>query len=362
VPIEPRSQVLDVPLAVHGAPDHAELRRLGLRPAEVLDFSSNINAYGPSPAVREAVTRTPLDRYPDEEALALRATLAEHLGVSPQCVLAANGSSELIWLTSLAFLRPLDRVLVLGPTFAEYSRMAALMGARLRTQLAQEKTDFILSPSEIHEILDTWQPRLVFLCNPNNPTGAVLETDVIAAWVYNHPHTLFIVDDAYFAFVPRLGSAVDAEQDNVLVLRSMTKDYALAGLRLGYAVGAEELISALTRVRPPWSVNALAQAAGLAALRDQNHLRRSLELLVAAKDELMAALADLGMKVLPSVAPFFLVRVSNGAAVRRALMHKGILVRDCASFGLPQYIRICTRRPEENARLVAALREVIHAG
>jgi len=155
---------------------------------------------------------------------------------------------------------------------------------------------------------------------------------------------------------------MDAKLDNVLVLRSMTKDYALAGLRLGYAVGAEKWIAALAHVRPPWSVNALAQAAGIAALRDEQHLRRSLELLTAAKAELTAALAELGMKVLPSAAPFFLVRVSNGAAVRRALLHKAMLVRDCASFGLPEYIRICTRRPEENARLVAALREVTHAG
>jgi threonine-phosphate decarboxylase len=362
MPIKPRSQVMDVPLAAHGAPDPAELRRLGLHPAEVLDFSSNINAYGPSPAVREAIARTPLDRYPDNEALALRAALADHLGVSPQCVLAANGSSELIWLAALAFLCPLDRILVLGPTFAEYERMAALMDANLRTQLAREEDSFALLPSEVRDALDSWQPRLVFLCDPNNPTGTVLEIDVIANWVYSYPHTLFIVDESYSSFVRSPRSAVDAKQDNMLVLRSMTKDYALAGLRLGYAVGAEESIAALARVRPPWSVNALAQAAGLAALRDQEHLQRSLELLDAAKSELMTALAELEMQAVPSAAPFFLVRVGNGAAVRRALLHKGILVRDCASFGLPEHIRICTRRPEENARLVAALSEVTYAG
>lgn len=360
--IKPHSQELDVPLAVHGAPDHAELHRLGLRPEGILDFSSNINAYGPSPAVREAVARTPLERYPDDEALALRATLAEHLRVSPQCILAANGCSELIWLTSLVFLRPHDRVLVLGPTFAEYTRMTALRGASLRIQLTQEINGFALSASEIHDALHSWQPRLVFLCNPNNPTGTVLGTQTIIDCISDHPNTIFIADESFISFVPDLSSVVDAKRNNVLVLRSMTKDYALAGLRLGYAVGTEKLIAALARVRPPWSVNALAQAAGLAAVRDQNHLRRSLELLAAAKTELTAALADLGMKVLPSAAPFFLVRAGNAAAVRRAMLHQGILVRDCASFGLPQYIRICTRRPEENARLVAALREVIHAG
>jgi histidinol-phosphate aminotransferase len=357
--IEPRSSVRDMPLAVHGAPDHAELRRLGLHPAEVVDFSTNINAYGPSPAVRDAVARTPLDRYPDHEALALRAALAEYLGVSPQRILAANGSSELIWLAALAFLRPHDRVLVLGPTFAEYARMAALMDARLRTRLAREENDFALSLPEVSDDLDRWQPRLIFLCNPNNPTGTILDPHAIADWAFAHPHTLFIVDESYRAFASALGSAADFTCDNVLVLRSMTKDFALAGLRLGYAVGAEELIASLARVRPPWSVNALAQAAGVAALHDREHLARSLELLAAAKGELMAALTALGMRVLPSAAPFFLVRVGDGAAVRLALLRQGILVRDCASFGLPEFIRICPRRPEENARLVAALREVI---
>jgi histidinol-phosphate aminotransferase len=362
MPIAPRSQVLDVPPAVHGAPDHAELRRLGLHSTELLDFSSNINAYGPSPKVRDAVARTPLDRYPDDEALALRAALAEQLQVSLSNILVGNGSLELIWLASLAFLRPLDRVLVVGPTFAEYARMAGLAGARLRYHLAQEENKFALSPSEIRDVLDSWRPRLVFLCNPNNPTGTVLDPHEIEKWSYTHPHTLFIVDESYLTFASPLGSALDATRDNVLVLRSMTKDHALAGLRLGYAVGAAEVIGALARVRPPWSVNAVAQDAGIAALRDREHLARSLELLADAKTELMTALAEGGMKVLPSAASFFLVRVGNGAAIRRALLDRGILVRDCASFGLPEHIRICTRRPEENARLVAALGEVTHAG
>ncbi len=361
MPIKPRSQVLDVPLAVHGAPDHAELRRLGVRPTELLDFSSNINAYGPSPTVRDAIARTPFDRYPQDEALPLRSALAEQLNLSPQCILVGNGCSELIWLTALAFLHPQDHVLVLGPTFAEYERMAMLFGARVKVLLAQEENGFALSPSEIQAALDAWQPRLVFLCNPNNPTGTVLGNLYIAYCAIRYTNTLFIVDESYSSFVPGLGS-VSVTRDNVLVLRSMTKDYALAGLRLGYAVGAEESIAALTRARPPWSVNALAQTAGLAALSDEEHLRRSLELLAAAKGELMEALAEIGMQVLPSATPFFLVRVGNGAAIRLALLHKGILVRDCASFGLPEYIRICTRPPEENARLIAAFREVTHAG
>lgn len=362
MPITPRSFVLDVPLAVHGAPDSAELRRLGISSEELLDFSSNINAFGPSPAVREAIARTPLDRYPDDEAKALRGALAENLGVSPRCILAGNGSMELIWLACLAFLHPRDRVLVLGPTFAEYTRMAMLLGAEVRIHHAEEGSGFAHALCEIRDVLASWRPRLVFICNPNNPTGSVLDSLAINNLLLAYPHTLFIIDESYLAFAPILGSAMNVKQGNRLVLRSMTKDYALAGVRLGYAVGAEELIAALARVRPPWSVSAVAQAAGIAALRDQEHLAHSLQLLAGAKVELMAALTRMGMNVLPSAAPFFLVRVHNGAAVRHALLVNGILVRDCASFGLPEYIRICTRRPEENARLVAALREVIDAG
>ncbi|HEY7328442.1 MAG TPA: histidinol-phosphate transaminase [Gemmataceae bacterium] len=360
--LELRSLIRDVPLAVHGAPDHEELRRLGFRPADMLDFSSNINAHGPSPTVRDAIARTPLDHYPDNEALALRAVLAEHLGVSSKCILVGNGSSELIWLAALAFLRPSDRALVLGPTYAEYARMAALMGARSKIHLAQEKNQFALSLPEIHETVGSWQPRLVFLCNPNNPTGTVLDSEVIAYLANKHPHTLFIVDESYFAFATGLDSAANVKRENVLAVRAMTKDHALAGLRLGYAVGKEEWLSSMARMRPPWSVSALAQAAGIAALRDGEHLRRSLQLLNRAKGALTDALTELGIEVLPSAVHFLLVRVGNGAAIRRALLHKGILVRDCASFGLPEYIRICTRRPEENARLVAALAEVTHAG
>jgi histidinol-phosphate/aromatic aminotransferase/cobyric acid decarboxylase-like protein len=139
----------------------------------------------------------------------------------------------------------------------------------------------------------------------------------------------------------------------------MTKDYALAGLRLGYAVGHVLIIAALSRVRPAWNVNALAQAAGLAALGDEVHRQQSLQALAQAREELVTGLAKLGLPPLPSATHFFLVRVGDGAAFRQALLRQGILVRDCASFGLPAYVRIATRRPEENARLLEAIRTVL---
>jgi histidinol-phosphate aminotransferase len=166
------------------------------------------------------------------------------------------------------------------------------------------------------------------------------------------------VDEAYHAFVPAWSNSRLISAPNILSLRSMTKDYALAGLRLGYAVGAPKVIQTLTNVCPPWSVNALAQAAGLAALEDEGHLHLTLAALSQAKDEFLAALASTHLHTVPSATHFFLAEVGNGASFRHALMQHGIQVRDCASFGLPEFVRIATRRPKENARFIRAMGEI----
>jgi len=364
-PIIPRASVLATPAAHHGALDYAELERWGLDPEAVLDFSVNSNPYGPSPVVAEALAAVSLDRYPDREALALRRALAERLAVAPEQIVIGNGTAELLWLTALAYLRPGERVLIVAPAFGEYARSAALMGATVRYWTARAEDGFAVSPDGVAQALARHAPRMVFLCTPNNPTGVVTPLAVLDGWARACPETLFVVDEAYLAFVAA-GDAVDEgmddsvlslEADNVLVMRSMTKDYALAGLRLGYAVGAPAVVDALTRVRPPWNVNALAQAAGLAALADAAHLQASLTRLRASKRALVAGLQGLGLQPLPSAVHFFLVPVGDGAALRRRLMRCGVFVRDCASFGLPAYVRIAPRRPEENARLLAAIRE-----
>jgi L-threonine-O-3-phosphate decarboxylase len=352
---EPRREIVGLPVAVHGGLDFAELQALALRPEDVLDFSANINPYGPSPTIREAMTTVPLDRYPDRNCLELCMALAESLDVTPEQILPGNGAAELIWLVALAFVRPSSRVLVLGPTFCEYARVAELMGGRVATFQAREDTDFVPQLGKVAADLKSLRPRLVFLCNPNNPTGAILPSAAIARWARQQPETLFVVDEAYLPFADGSTSVLALAQDNVLVLRSMTKDFGLAGLRLGYAVGATRLITLLRRVQPPWSVNALAQVAGVAALRDLAHCQRGLERVAQAKRQLVMGLTRLGLRPFPSATHFALVPVGDGSAMRQTLLRRGLLVRDCASFGLPACIRISTRRPEENQRLLAAL-------
>ena len=352
----PRHEIAATPPAHHGALDYAELEQLGLDPDTILDFSVNSNPYGPAPLVRQAIAGVPLDRYPDRESLALRRALADHLDVSPARIVVGNGTAELLWLLAFSFLLPGARVLIIGPTFGEYSRLASLMGANVQTWNAQPANDFAVQFEDVDRQLHHLKPQLAFLCNPNNPTGAVVPPEVIAAWAAAHPRTLFVVDEAYLAFAAVTSSALAIGAANILVLRSMTKDYALAGLRLGYAVGCDQaVIDALARVRPAWNVSALAQAAGITALADQAHLRQSITALARTKKTLMAGLRLAGLPPVPSTTHFFLVQVGNGTAFRRALLERGILVRDCTSFDLPAYVRIATRRPEENSRLLAAI-------
>jgi len=344
--------------AVHGALDFAELERLGLDPKDVLDFSVNSNPFGPTPLVWEAMRSTPLERYPDRESIALRRALSKRLDVLPEQILIGNGTAELIQLTTFACLQKEDHALVLEPTFGEYERCIRLRGGNLHHWRATPENGFIPNPGEIEKKLGEQKMRLVFICNPNNPTGQVLLLEALNEWARAFPDTLFVVDEAYLAFVPEMQSAVSLHCKNILVLRSMTKDYAIAGLRLGYATGDETVITMLTDLRPAWNVNALAQAAGLAALQDETHLAKTLAELRAENIVLVSGLKELGYEPVPSQTHYFLMPVGNGAQFRQKLLQRGILVRDCASFGLPSYVRIATRTPDENVRLLRTLREV----
>ncbi len=351
----PRPAVLEIEDVVHGALDFAELERLELKPDDILDFSVNGNPYGPSPAVRAAMSHVLIERYPDREALALRRVLAQHLGINSDRILVGNGSMELVWLIALAFLRPGDPVLILQPTFGEYVRAAKLMGAQLYSCTARPKSHFQINLDIVQQTLQTVTPRLVFICNPNNPTGTSLPGETIASWAAAAPETLFVVDEAYLTFAPQVPSATTVQTDNMLILRSMTKAYALAGIRLGYAVGQPEILNWLHNVAPPWSVNAFAQAAGIAALNDTAHLDQSLRQITQAKTDLQQRLQASGWRPVASETHFFLLPVGAATLYRQALLQQGLLVRDCTSFGLPDYIRIATRQPKDNSRLLTAL-------
>lgn len=346
---------------VHGGFDTAELRAENLTRVQVLDFSSNINPLGPSPRVRQAAAEADLSAYPDRECLVLREALAVQLGVDIDQLLVGNGSTELIHLLARARLRDQARCLIFAPTFGEYEAAAALAGAEIEHVWADAAEGFRWSMDAAVQTIEATRPAMVYLCNPNNPTGDYLDRESVerlSAAV--GPKGLLVLDTSY---APLADGAWDAlpllRLGNVAVLRSMTKDHALAGVRLGYMAAPPAVVAATCSLQPSWSVNAVAQAVGLPALADQAHVTAAREVIGEAKDYLEAQLAALGVPAVPSAANFMLVRVGDATGVRRALLRRRILVRDCTSFGLPDFIRIAVRRTEECARLVAALREVL---
>ena len=354
--ISPRPELAGLGPCPHGALGAAEREVLG---GEVLDFSVNTNPLGPSPLVAPALATAEVARYPDTEATALRQSLAGRLGVATENIIVGNGSVEIIWLVAWAYLRPGDTVLIIGPTFGEYERASRIAGARVIAYGARAERGFQPDVAEVIGLIQKERPRLIFLCNPNNPTGVYLGREAVEHLAHASPDSLLIIDEAYVNFVEERWPSIPLiERGNVLVLRSMTKDYALTGLRLGYGLACSEIISALATVRPPWSVNALAQAAGLASLQDQAHLACSRQEVGRAKRYLMEEIAALGFRVFPAAANFFLVEVGNAPAFRSALLARGCSLRDGTSFGLPEFVRIGVQTLPECKRLIAAMKEI----
>jgi L-threonine-O-3-phosphate decarboxylase len=347
--IRPRAHVAALRPVHHGSISDAELAGLGLRRDQVIDFSTNTNPLGPSAASVAAARQAVWTHYPDDGAARLKAAVAEREGVGLDEVVVGNGSAELIWLVALAFLGPGDRTTVVGPTFGEYARAAAIVGAAVDESRARSDDDF----APPLDALAGRAARVAWVCDPNNPTGQLIGSARLAELAEAASETLLVVDEAYAPFVDgwRPWGRLPG---NVVRLRSLTKDGAMPGLRLGYAVAAPAVARALDAVRPPWSVNAVAQAAGLAALADEAHLAAARDEVGRARAYVAGELTRLGWRVHPSSANFMLVEVGDAAETRAALLRRGVVVRDCASFGLPGHVRIGLRPVDECARLVAA--------
>jgi threonine-phosphate decarboxylase len=339
-------------LDTHGGLNLSEMRSLGIDPASLIDFSVNVNPFGPSPRALAALRAFDPAHYPDRGVLQLREALADVNGLASDNVLVGNGTAELIWLVAHAFVLMDNPVLIVGSAFGEYERAARAAGADV-TEIRAAPPTFQLSADHLIAEIASRRPRLVFLCNPNNPTGLHLSDADVRRIAEACADGLLILDEAYRSFVT-LSPFGPPPTANTIVLRSMTKDFALAGLRLGYALGESQLLQAMRAFQPPWSVNGAAQAAGLAGLGDLDYLRHTLELTRQSAQALRIALSNLGARVLPAPTHFILIEVGDGAVWRRQLMAEACLVRDCASFGLPLCVRVGARRPEENQQLIQA--------
>ncbi len=358
----------DLPAFVaHGAINYEELKQLGLPPDSVVDFSANSNPYGPHPAVVEAVRAAALAanlaRYPDRDCLELRAALAAVEGVTPDCVMAGNGANELIHLAALALVTPGSRHLIVAPTFGEYAQAIRLLQGQI-VEYRPTRPAWRGEAEVVAALIEQVRPDGIWLCNPNNPTGQQWSTAELACLRRGEAaqRAWWLVDESYHHFTAApVTLKPELDRGKLIILRSLTKDMALAGLRLGYALAAPALIDRLRRVQPTWSVNVLAQAAGIAALQPAVLAWRdeSLAKVQQYARQLWTGFRESGFAVMPSSTPYALVQVGQAAEFRRALLRAGILVRDCASFGLPDYIRIAARTPAENERLLAAIGAIV---
>ena len=345
-----------VAAAVHGAMDRHELLDMGIDPSAVLDFSSNQSPLDLPAEIRAAVARATLEAYPDRDARDFARLAAMRHGLDPRQVVVGNGSTEIIRLLAQLILGPGDVALSLSPSFGEYEAGTVLSRAKFEEhRLCRDENGFSYDHASFMEEIDRLRPRLCWLASPNNPTGVALPGRTVEELAFGFRETVFVLDEAY---ADLLGSpqwtASTLARGNLVVLRSMTKVWGLAGLRLGYALADESLAAPIRAAKPPWNVNACAQAAGEAALKVEAAYSEALALLRDGREFLTAGLRAARWKVLPSSAGFFLVEVGDAAQAKRTLLSHDCLVRDCTSFGLPEYVRVSPRLPEENRRLLEA--------
>ncbi|MBU4366866.1 MAG: threonine-phosphate decarboxylase CobD, partial [Verrucomicrobia bacterium] len=358
----------------HGGNRNRLAQLAGKAPDEILDFSANINPLGPPDWLRPVISRHlgELVHYPDSQAGALVAATSRRYGAAADEILSGNGSTELLYL--LAQVAGTKRAVIPVPCYTDYARAARLAGMELVSVPIAEKDGFQFAPEQLAPLLN--EAAAVFIGRPNNPTGQVCHAPSIRTLAQAHPECLFIVDEAFGDFVEDFESLTTKRPPNVVVLLSLTKIFAIPGLRLGCAVADAALAGSVRARQPPWSVNTLAQAVGVAALGDTDYVARSRSMVRGEREALLAELRRIqGLVVYPGAANFLLVRLDlpavatlpalqAGSSVpdarilaQRLLSEDGIAIRVCANFeGLDaRFFRVAVRTADENARLIAAL-------
>jgi len=295
--------------------------------------------------------------YPDGNAFYLRQRVAEKLGITPANLIFGNGSNEIIEFVSRALLGPNTNIVVSQYCFAIYSIAAHLAGANC---ISVPTKDFGHDLAAM-QVAITPETRIVFVANPNNPTGTRASNEAVMELVNSIPdEVLLVMDEAYFEFIddaPNLLPLI-SEKQNLLLMRTFSKIHGLAGLRVGYGIGHPDFIAALEKIRQPFNLNALAQAAALSALEDEEHVRATRENNTEGLRFFENAFAEMGIDTVPSHANFILSKVGDGQEIFEKLQHHGIITRAMGGYGLPEWIRISIGTPVENGRCLAALADL----
>ena len=368
----------NLPVYQPGRPIEEVARELGLPVEDIIKVASNENPFGPSPLAVTAMQKAlaGVNLYPDGNAFYLKQKLAAKLGVEPANLILGNGSNEIIEFAGHALLggtgilpvspgdtgkMPVPPAVVVSQyCFAVYPIVTALFGANLITVPAKNYGH------DLTAMLRAITPRtrIVFVANPNNPTGTLAPREEVIKFVNDVPDdVLLVMDEAYLDFLDNpldLSPLVrQGTRPNLILMRTFSKIYGLAGLRMGYGIGHPELIAALEKIRQPFNINLLAQTAALGALDDVEHVRKTRANNFAGLEFFKRAFRDLKFEYVPSFANFILVRVGDGQRIFEAMQRQGVIVRPMGGYQLPEWIRISIGTPPENERCLAALKTVL---
>jgi histidinol-phosphate aminotransferase len=345
-----------------GRPIEEVARELGIPAESIIKVASNENPFGPSPLAMEAMKKAlpSLSLYPDGNAFYLKKKLAEKLGVETSNVILGNGSNEIIEFVAHALLEPGADVVVSQYCFAIYPIVAKMFGAKVITVPAKEYGH------DLRAMLKAITPstRIIFVANPNNPTGTLASREEIIHFVNEVPeNVLLVLDEAYIEFLEdpvdfisliRLGV-----RPNLVLMRTFSKIYGLAGLRIGYGIASTEIVAALEKIRQPFNANLLAQVAALAALDDNEHIHKTRENNFAGLNFFARAFRAMKLEYVPSYANFILAKVGNGQRVFDAMQREGVITRPMGGYLLPEWIRISVGSPAENERSLKTLKKVL---
>lgn len=345
-----------------GKPIEEVEREYGIEGA--VKLASNENPLGPSPQAVKALQERlqQLHLYPDGDCFYLRRALAAKLGASPEQLIFGNGSNEIIELAVRTFMRPGDEAVMAHQAFVVYRLVVQAAGGCCRLVPLRDFTHDL----EAMARAITPRTRILFLANPNNPTGTIYRKKEWERFLDRvTSEVLVIVDEAYFEYVahPDYPDSLVYHGANkaILTLRTFSKLYGLAGLRIGYGIGDKGMIDLMQRVRQPFNVNAAAQWAALAALEDHEHVKRTLEVNRQGMDYLKEEIATLGLEQIPSQANFILVRVGNGQDIFERLLRRGVIVRPMGGYDFPEYVRVTVGNMKENSRFINELKDIIKA-
>jgi histidinol-phosphate aminotransferase len=331
--------------------------------SDSIKLASNENPLGPSPKAVEAVKNVlgELNRYPDAGGHDLIRKISQTLGTGHENIVLGNGSDEIIGLLAKALLQVGDEVIVPWPSFLMYDIMVRSVGA---VPAYVPLNDSLCIDLESIQNRITPKTRMVFLCNPNNPTGTVFSKSDFERFLDNIPNIVVVLDEAYIEFVQdeTCAKGIDYINSDVMVvtLRTFSKAYGLAGIRIGYGVMPQIIANLVNRIRPPFNANSLAQVAAMAALGDREFLQKTLDLVKEGMSFLLESLRKMGVEYFSSQANFFLINVKQSAdEVFEKMLRQGVIVRSMKAYGYPEYIRINVGLPDENIRFIKALEKVI---